>query len=86
MLYDRVDRKIILDEARYILATKGTVRMAAKQFGRSKSSIHKDMRDRLLAINRVIAVEVAKVLDTNLVERTMRGGMATKRKYEERRN
>lgn len=86
MYYDRVDKKTILDEAKYIITTKGTVRMAAKQFGRSKSSIHKDMRDRLPFISRVIAVEVAKVLDTNLVERTMRGGMATKRKYEERRN
>lgn len=86
MYYDRVDKKTILAEAEYIINTKGTVRMAADKFGRSKSAVHRDMRHVLPAINRVVAVEVAKVLDTNLVERTMRGGMATKRKYEERRN
>ncbi len=67
--------------ARYIIDTKDTVRGTAKKFGISKSTVHKDVSQRLLNINYALAVEVRKVLDENKAERHIRGGMATKLKY-----
>ena len=67
--------------ARYIIDTKDTVRGAAKKFGISKSTVHKDVSQRLLNINYALALEVRKVLDENKAERHIRGGMATKLKY-----
>ena len=67
--------------AEYIIETEDTVRGAAKKFGISKSSIHKDVSQRLLKINYSLAMEVRKVLDKNKAERHIRGGMATKLKY-----
>ena len=67
--------------AQYIIETEDTVRGAAKKFGISKSSIHKDVSQRLLKINYNLAMEVRKVLDKNKAERHIRGGMATKLKY-----
>lgn len=67
--------------AHYIIDSKDTVRGAAKKFGVSKSTVHKDLTDRLLIINPCLAVEVRKVLDDNKAERHIRGGMATKMKY-----
>ena len=67
--------------AHYIVDTKDTVRGAAKQFGVSKSTVHKDVSERLLKINPSLAVEVREILDENKAERHIRGGMATKRKY-----
>ena len=67
--------------AQYIIETKDTVRGAAKRFGISKSSIHKDVSQRLLKINYPLAREVRKVLDKNKAEKHIRGGMATKLKY-----
>ena len=67
--------------AQYIIETEDTVRGAAKRFGISKSSIHKDVSQRLLKINYPLAMEVRKVLDKNKAERHIRGGMATKLKY-----
>lgn len=67
--------------AQYIIETEDTVRGAAKKFGISKSSIHKDVSQRLLNINYPLAMEVRKVLDKNKAERHIRGGMATKLKY-----
>lgn len=75
--------------ARYIIDTKDTVRGAAKKFGISKSTVHKDVSQRLLNINYALALEVRKVLDENKAERHIRGGMATKLKYshiEEKKN
>ena len=66
--------------AQYIIETEDTVRGAAKKFGISKSSIHKDVSQRLLKINYNLAMEVRKVLDKNKAERHIRGGMATKLK------
>ena len=66
----------------YIIESKATVRSAAKKFGVSKSTVHKDVSERLLHINRVLAIDVRKVLDENKAERHIRGGMATKLKYE----
>ena len=71
--------------AKYIIDSKDTVRGAAKKFGISKSSIHKDVSQRLLNINYPLAMEVRKVLDKNKAERHIRGGMATKLKYSHKR-
>ena len=68
--------------AQYIIDSKDTVRGAAKKFGISKSTVHKDLSERILKINPVLACEVRKILDENKAERHIRGGMATKLKYE----
>ena len=67
--------------AYYIIEHKATVRQAAKAFGVSKSTIHKDVADRLLFINPALAAEARKVLDVNKSERHIRGGLATREKY-----
>lgn len=67
--------------AEYIIDSKDTVRGAAKKFGVSKSTVHKDIACRLLNINYSLAREVRKVLDENKAERHIRGGQATKLKY-----
>lgn len=69
--------------AHYIIDSKDTVRGAAKKFGVSKSTVHKDVSERLLKINPGLACEVREILDENKAERHIRGGMATKRKYSE---
>lgn len=73
------ERAVVL--AQYIIDSKDTVRGAAKKFGVSKSTVHKDIASRLLKINYSLAMEVRKVLDENKAERHIRGGMATKLKY-----
>ncbi len=72
--------------AHYIINSKDTVRGAASKFGISKSTVHKDLSERLLKINPILAKEVRKVLDKNKAERHLRGGMATKLKYSHLRN
>lgn len=67
--------------ANYIIDNKATVRQTAKQFGISKSTVHKDVTERLLHINPSLAGEARKVLDVNKSERHIRGGLATKEKY-----
>ncbi len=67
--------------AHYIIDSKDTVRGAAKKFGVSKSTVHKDVSERLLRINPALASEVRLVLDENKAERHIRGGQATKLKY-----
>ena len=67
--------------AEYVIETEATVRSAAKAFGTSKSTVHKDMTERLKALSPAIAKEVAKVLFKNKAERHIRGGRATKEKY-----
>ena len=67
--------------AHYIIDTGDTVRGAAKKFGISKSTVHKDVSERLTSINKSLAVQVRKILDENKAERHIRGGMATKLKY-----
>ena len=79
-------RGISIDEraielARYIIDSKDTVRGAAKKFGISKSTVHKDVSERLKKINPSLAKEVREILDENKAERHIRGGMATKLKY-----
>lgn len=67
--------------ARYILETKDTVRGTAKKFGISKSTVHKDVSDRIVKINPILAKQVRDILDENKAQRHIRGGMATKLKY-----
>ena len=67
--------------AQYIIDSKDTVRGAAKKFCVSKSTVHKDITERLEKINPMLAKEVREVLDENKAERHIRGGMATKLKY-----
>ena len=67
--------------ADYIIENNATVRQTAKQFRISKSTVHKDVTERLLQINPTLAREARKVLDTNKSERHIRGGMATREKY-----
>ena len=68
--------------AHYIIDSKDTVRGAAKKFGISKSTVHKDLSERIVKINPTLAKEVRMILDENKAERHIRGGMATKMKYE----
>ena len=68
--------------AEYIIENQATVRAASKKFGVSKSTVHKDVAERLLKINPALAEETRKVLDVNKSERHIRGGMATKEKYQ----
>ena len=75
-----IDERAI-ELAHYIIDSKDTVRGAAKKFGISKSTVHKDVSERLKKINPVLAKEVRIILDENNAERHIRGGMATKLKY-----
>ena len=69
------------DLAVYIIENKATVRAAAKEFGISKSTVHKDLSERLPQCNRALYLQVKEVLDQNKAERHIRGGLATRRKY-----
>lgn len=71
----------VLEVAHYIIDSKATIRKTAKVFGVSKSTIHKDMTERLPKINQAIAQEAKYILDMNKSERHIRGGKATKLKY-----
>lgn len=79
-------KKVYIEEraielAHYIIDSKDTVRGAAKKFGVSKSTVHKDITERLRKINLSLANEAKKVLDENKAERHIRGGEATRLKY-----
>lgn len=67
--------------AAYIIEHNATVRQTAKAFGVSKSTVHKDVTERLVQINPDLANKARRVLDVNKSERHIRGGMATKEKY-----
>lgn len=69
--------------AEYIVNSKSTVRDTARLFGVSKSTVHKDVSERLILVNPALYQEVRQVLDYNLNERHIRGGLATQRKYKE---
>lgn len=73
------ERCVILGE--YIIETNGTVRQTAAKFGVSKSTVHKDVSERLYSCDRSLYTEVRKVLIKNKEERHIRGGLATKEKY-----
>ena len=69
------------DLALYIIENRATVRQAAKQFGISKSTVHKDIAERLPAINRQLYRQAKEILEENKAQRHIRGGMATRKKY-----
>lgn len=71
----------IVEEANYLISTKQTIREVAKFFKRSKSSIHKDMQERLKVISPKLNDEIQKILAQHKKERHIKGGMATKEKY-----
>lgn len=65
----------------YIIENRATVRAAARQFGISKSTVHKDLTERLKYVSPALYSQVRQLLDINKAERHIRGGMATRRKY-----
>ena len=67
--------------ALYIRENKATVRAAARKFNISKSTVHKDLSERLPAFNRTLYLQAKQVLEENKAQRHIRGGMATRRKY-----
>ncbi len=73
------ERAAMLGE--YIIESKATVRTAARKFGISKSTVHKDVSQRLKSINPTLYKEVREILETNKSERHIRGGIATREKY-----
>lgn len=77
---DYIEERAI-EIAKYIIKSNATVRQTAKMFGISKSTVHKDISERLIHINPFLAREAKKVLEKNKAERHIRGGMATKQKY-----
>lgn len=79
---DVKERSVILGE--YIVKHRSTVRAAAKEFGISKSTVHKDLTEKLPVVSPSLYPEVKRILEINKQERHIRGGMATKRKYEEK--
>lgn len=78
------DRSELLGE--YMVKNKATVRACAKQFGISKSTVHKDVSQRLEKINPSLYKKVKKLMDNNKAQRHIRGGMATKAKYQNRKS
>lgn len=74
-----------IELANYIKENKTTVRAAAKKFGISKSTVHKDVTERLVEINPTLAEEVRLVLEENKAERHIRGGQATRAKYKQQK-
>ncbi len=76
-------QKRVLEICHYILETQATVRQAAQVFQVSKSTVHKDMTERLPSLNKQLAQEVKTILEYNKAERHLRGGEATRRKYKE---
>ena len=79
-LKDYIEERAV-EIANYIITNNSTVRQTAKNYGISKSTVHKDITDRLLLINPNLAKQVRIVLDINKSERHIRVGMATKEKY-----
>lgn len=79
-------RKRVLDISNYILESSATVRQTADIFGVSKSTVHKDVTERLPLINEKLAMEVKQVLENNKAERHIRGGETTRKKYQEQEN
>ena len=70
-----------IEIANYMIENNATVRQAAKNFGISKSTVHKDVTERLEQVNPSLAAEARKVIDVNKSERHIRGGIATQEKY-----
>lgn len=71
----------VLETAQYIIENNATVRSAARVFNVSKSTVHKDVHERLYAVDRALYRRCREVLDRNKAERHIRGGLATREKY-----
>lgn len=80
MFFDYNNRPLIF--AKYIIATKGTLRQTAKVYNISKSTVHNDVTKRLKKISSDLFFQVKKILDNNFAEKHIRGGQSTKTKYE----
>ena len=80
---DTIDDRVC-ELAVYIIETGATVRTAAKKFGISKSTVHKDLSQRLPQCNMLLYKQVRCVLDKNKAQRHIRGGLATKMKYQKK--
>lgn len=76
-------RQRVLDISKHIIKSSATVRQTATVFGVSKSTVHKDVTERLPIINEQLANEVRQILDLNKAERHLRGGEATRKKYKD---
>ena len=79
-MYSDIDERIT-EEALYMLETNATIRSTAKKFGLSKSTVHKDLSQRLPRYNQNLYKQVRCILDLNKAERHIRGGIATRKKY-----
>jgi len=71
----------VITLAQYIIENRATVRAAAKRYGISKSTVHKDLAERLPVLNRGLYRQVKAILEENKAERHIRGGIATRKKY-----
>lgn len=80
MLKGNIEERAV-ELARYIIENRTTVRAAAGKYGISKSTVHKDLAERLPRLNKALYVQVKAVLEENKAERHIRGGIATRRKY-----
>lgn len=76
-------QKRVMDISNYILESQATVRQTATIFGVSKSTVHKDITERLPVINEMVARQVRDILENNKAERHLRGGEATRKKYKQ---
>ncbi len=80
MLKGNIEERAV-ELAQYIIENRTTVRAAAGKYGISKSTVHKDLAERLPRLNKALYIQVKAVLDENKAERHIRGGIATRRKY-----
>jgi len=80
-LNDYIEKRV-MEISNYIMETSATVRQVAKIFGVSKSTVHKDITERLPLVNRALAQEIKNILEYNKSERHLRGGEATRIKYQ----
>ena len=83
-MIDTIDERAC-ELAVYMIETKATVRAAAKHFGISKSTVHKDLSQRLPKCNKALYLQVRQILDINKAQRHIRGGIATREKYRNRK-
>lgn len=81
MMNRESDRERCVVLASYLVENRATVRATAQRFGISKSTVHKDVTERLTQVNPALAKQARKVLDVNKSERHIRGGLATREKY-----
>lgn len=84
-MVDNISRRVI-DEAEYIIKTNETIRQTAKIFNVSKSTVHKDLKERLKYINKELEQEVNKILKYHIDIRHIRGGESTRKKYQKTKN